>query len=69
MAAVFAITAAGPGALQRRPAPVGHRWAIAQLAAGAGGALAMVKLTERPTDVQGSGGFTQPAETPEPANA
>jgi putative oxidoreductase len=71
MAAVFAITAAGPGALSVDRRQWGAAWAIAQLAAGAGGALAMVKLSERGAepDVQGSGRFTQPTATTEPANA
>jgi putative oxidoreductase len=47
MAAVFAITAAGPGALSVDRRQWGTAWAIAQLVAGAGGALAMVKLTEK----------------------
>jgi putative oxidoreductase len=70
MASVFAITAAGPGsfALDRRRWGTG--WAIAQLAAGAGGALAMVKLSERMTAQEpetSTGRFTQPAATPETA--
>ena len=70
MASVFAITAAGPGsfALDRRRWGTG--WAIAQLAAGAGGALAMVKLSERMAAEEpqtSTGRFTQPATTPETA--
>jgi putative oxidoreductase len=70
MASVFAITAAGPGALSVDRRQWGTAWAIAQLVAGAGGALAMVKLTERQHAQgaqQGSGRFTQPIETPETA--
>jgi putative oxidoreductase len=70
MAAVFAITAAGPGPLALDRRRWGTGWAIAQLAAGAGGALAMVKLSDRAVarEPQNSTGrFTQPAATPETA--
>jgi putative oxidoreductase len=46
MASVFAITAAGPGALSVDRRQWGTAWAMAQLAAGVGGALAMVKFSE-----------------------
>jgi putative oxidoreductase len=46
MAAVFAITAAGPGALSVDRRSWGAGWAIAQLAAGVGGGLAMIKYAE-----------------------
>jgi putative oxidoreductase len=71
MAAVFAITAEGPGAFSLDRRRWGTGWAIAQLVAGAGGALAMVKFSDRqaPVDPQGSARFTQPAPTTETASA
>ena len=44
IASVFAITAAGPGALSVDRRTWGTAWALAQLAAGVGGALAMTRL-------------------------
>jgi len=46
MAAVFAITAAGPGALSLDRRRWGTGWAVAQLAAGVGGGLALIKFAE-----------------------
>jgi putative oxidoreductase len=46
MAAVFAITAAGPGALSLDRRRWGTGWALAQLAAGVGGGLALIKIAE-----------------------
>jgi putative oxidoreductase len=46
MASVFAITAAGPGALSVDRRQWGTAWATAQLAAGVGGALAMARFSE-----------------------
>jgi putative oxidoreductase len=46
MAAVYAITAEGPGALSVDRRRWGTAWAMAQLAAGVGGALAMIKFSE-----------------------
>src|SRR3954471_838916 len=46
MAAVFAITAAGPGALALDRRQWGTGWALAQLAAGVGGGLALIKYAE-----------------------
>ena len=69
MAAVFAITAAGPGPLALDKRRWGTGWAMAQLAAGAGGALAMVKLSERAMAREpqtSTGRFTQPAADAEP---
>ncbi len=43
LAAVFAITAEGPGALSLDRREWGAGWAIAQLAAGVGGAAAMLR--------------------------
>jgi hypothetical protein len=54
MAAVFAITAEGPGSLSIDRRRWGTAWAMAQLAAGVGGALALVKYSE-----------SQPPEPPE----
>jgi putative oxidoreductase len=51
MAAVFAITAAGPGAFSLDRREWGTAWALAQLAAGVGGGLALIKFAE----AQGSG--------------
>jgi putative oxidoreductase len=71
MAAVFAITAEGPGAFALDRRRWGTGWAIAELVAGAGGALAMVKFSDRQAEVDphGSARFTQPAPTTEAANA
>jgi putative oxidoreductase len=71
MAAVFAITAEGPGAFALDRRRWGTGWAIAELVAGAGGALAMVKFSDRQAEVdpQGSARFTQPAPTTETASA
>jgi putative oxidoreductase len=67
MAAVFAITAAGPGALSLDRRQWGSAWAIAQLAAGAGGALAMVKLTEKQAPAPADASTPQNGNaTPEP---
>jgi putative oxidoreductase len=54
MAAVFAITAAGPGALALDRREWGTGWALAQLAAGVGGGLALIKYAEStsPADAQ-----------------
>jgi putative oxidoreductase len=60
MAAVFAITAAGPGALSVDRRQWGTAWALAQLAAGAGGALAIAKLSERAA-AEPTGRFTRKA--------
>ena len=46
MAAVFAITADGPGALSLDRRRWGTGWAVAQLAAGVGGGLALIKFAE-----------------------
>src|SRR3954463_13979464 len=62
MAAVFAITASGPGTLAWDRRQWGTPWALAQLAAGVGGGLAMVKLAERApeSEVQETGPAAQP---------
>src|ERR1700754_3028173 len=44
MASVFAITAAGPGAISVDRRTWGTAWALAQLAAGVGGALGMTRF-------------------------
>lgn len=70
MAAVFAITASGPGsfALDRRQWGTG--WALAELAAGVGGGLAMIKLAERaPAPEAAEQPAAPPAREPEPASA
>ena len=54
MAAVFAITAAGPGAFSLDRRQWGTGWAIAQLAAGVGGGLALIKFAEA-QDVRAAG--------------
>jgi len=72
MAAVFAITAAGPGALSVDRRVWGSGWAMAQLAAGVGGGLALSRLSARRQEVEpgSSGRFTHEAETAEtPASA
>jgi putative oxidoreductase len=71
MAAVFAITAEGPGAFAVDRRKWGTGWAIAQLAAGAGGALAMVKLSEQraPAPAGQTPQNGQTTSTPEPVNA
>jgi putative oxidoreductase len=46
MASVFAITAAGPGSLSIDRRSWGTGWALAQLAAGVAGGLAMIKYSE-----------------------
>jgi putative oxidoreductase len=46
IASVFAITAAGPGAFAVDRRQWGTAWALAELAAGVGGALAIAKLSE-----------------------
>jgi putative oxidoreductase len=74
MAALFAITASGPGALALDRRQWGPAWAMAALAAGVGGGMAMVKLGERfPEPEAATGRFTrEPSEstarsTPAPA--
>jgi putative oxidoreductase len=62
MASVFAITAAGPGALSIDRRRWGTAWALAQLAAGVGGGLAMVKLAQNQPEPAASGRFTREAE-------
>src|SRR3954468_23113092 len=65
MAAVFAITAAGPGGISIDRRSWGTGWAIAQLAAGVGGGLALTRLSARRQEVEpgSSGRFTREAET------
>jgi putative oxidoreductase len=66
-AALFAITAAGPGALAVDSRRSGVGWAIGALAAGVGGGLAVAKLGTRPLPEEGTQRFQrteQPAETP-----
>ena len=71
MAAVFAITAEGPGAFAVDRRKWGTGWAIAQLVAGAGGALAMVKLSElrAPAPAPAAPQTSQPSADPVAANA
>jgi putative oxidoreductase len=57
MAAVFAITAEGPGALSLDRREWGAGWALAQLAAGVGGAAALLRWAHS----------SEPAAEPEPA--
>jgi putative oxidoreductase len=66
MAAVFAITASGPGALSIDRREWGTAWALAELAAGVGGALAIAKFAERgiEPEIDSTGRFTR---EPEPA--
>jgi putative oxidoreductase len=66
-AALFAITAAGPGALALDEERSGLGWAIAALAAGVGGGLAVAKLGTRPAPDDTSQRFEreeQPVEAP-----
>jgi putative oxidoreductase len=66
MAAVFAITAAGPGALSIDRRTWGTGWALAQLAAGVGGGLAMVKFAQAQSSEEpetSSNRFTRTTET------
>ena len=67
MAAVFAITAAGPGALSIDRRQWGAGWAMAQLAAGVGGGLARVKFAQsqasEPEPMTSSERFTREPET------
>jgi putative oxidoreductase len=66
MASTFAITASGPGAFSVDRRQWGTGWALAALAAGVGGGLAMVKLAERagePEASAGSGRFEREPET------
>jgi putative oxidoreductase len=65
MAALFAITAEGPGALALDRREWGTGWAVAELAAGLAGAAAMLKFADQGAPAQ------SPAEqqTPEPATA
>lgn len=63
MAAVFAITASGPGALAIDRRNWGTGWALAQLAAGVGGGLAMVKYAQsQPEPETSSERFARDAE-------
>ena len=62
MASVFAITAAGPGALSIDRRQWGTAWALAQLAAGVGGGLAMVKFAQNQPEPASSQRFTREAE-------
>jgi putative oxidoreductase len=60
MAAVFAITASGPGAFALDRRTWGTPWAIAQLAAGVGGGLAMTRLVaSKPEPETASERFTR----------
>jgi putative oxidoreductase len=68
MASVFAITAAGPGAFAIDRREWGTAWAIAQLVAGVGGALAVVKFAERSAPAA-SDEAAQDVQQPEPAGA
>jgi putative oxidoreductase len=70
MAAVFAITAGGPGAFSIDRREWGTAWALAQLAAGAGGALALAKFSAGRQEVEpgSSERFTREAETAGAAN-
>jgi putative oxidoreductase len=65
-AALFAITAAGPGALALDEERAGAAWAIAELALGVAGGLAVAKLAARPPDdaAQRFEREAQPAEAP-----
>jgi putative oxidoreductase len=64
MAAAFAITAAGPGALSLDRREWGAAWALAELAAGVGGGLALTRLSARRQEVEpgSSERFTREAE-------
>ena len=65
MATVFAITAAGPGALSIDRRSWGTGWALAQLAAGVAGGLGMVKYAqaqEEPEAVTASERFAREPE-------
>jgi putative oxidoreductase len=67
IAAVFAITAAGPGSLSIDRRQWGTAWALAELAAGVGGALAISKLSamqdEPEAEAESSGRFAREAAT------
>jgi putative oxidoreductase len=65
IAAVFAITAAGPGSLSIDRRQWGTAWALAELAAGVGGALAISKLSARQDEpeAEASGRFSRDAAT------
>src|SRR3954452_15763109 len=68
MAAVFAITAEGPGAFSVDRRKWGTAWALAELAAGVGGALALAKFAEsrgEEVEPESSDRFTREAETAE----
>jgi putative oxidoreductase len=67
MAAVFAITADGPGALALDRREWGTGWAVAELIAGVAGAAAMLKFADQGAsgDVAGDQAGTESA--PEPA--
>jgi putative oxidoreductase len=63
MAAAFAITASGPGAFALDRRTWGTPWALAQLAAGVGGALALTRFAaSRPEPESASERFTREEE-------
>jgi putative oxidoreductase len=73
MAALFAITASGPGELSIDRRSWGTPWAIAALASGAAGAFAMMELSNRtpepePTAADGDGNG-QPVAEPQPVSS
>jgi putative oxidoreductase len=63
-AALFAITAAGPGALALDSKRTGAGWAFASLAGGIAGGLAVAKLGTRPPEQDETAGRFERAEEP-----
>jgi putative oxidoreductase len=69
IAALFAITAEGPGAFALDRREWGTGWAIAALAAGAAGAFATLKFAEQGAPADTAGDQAGTAAAPEPAGA
>ena len=72
IAALFAITASGPGELSLDRRSWGTPWAIAALGSGVAAGYAMMELSNRtpePEPQAAEAGNGQPAEEPAPASA
>jgi putative oxidoreductase len=67
IAAVFAITADGPGAFALDRRDWGTGWAIAELVAGVAGAAAMLKFADQGAPAETAGTAQQQAPDPQPA--
>jgi putative oxidoreductase len=68
MAAVFAITAEGPGALSLDRREWGAGWAIAQLVAGVGGAAALLRWAHSQSEAEPEPARPEPAREPVSVN-